>query len=149
MSLSKCIAIAVCVVILTVCGANPQRIPPTSISNTQAPGNNTVSVESASLEGNAEQGANLFKTAQGPVPACSTCHSTGQDKIVGPGLGGISSRAETRVSGQSATDYIRTSILNPDAYIVPGFENIMPPIYEQRLSDQDVANLIAYLMTLA
>jgi cytochrome c len=148
MSLSKWIVFGLFTAILAACNTIPPGILQPGISRTEGPARNISSTRSASLEGSADRGGTLFRTAQGAVPACSTCHSTGQEKIVGPGLGGISTEAGKRVRGQSATDYIRTSIVNPGAFLVPGFQNIMPPVYAQRLSDQDIADLIAYLMTL-
>ena len=45
--------------------------------------------------------------------------------------------------------YIRTSILQPSDFIVPGFPDLlMPQIYAQVFSDQEVNDLIAYLLTL-
>ncbi|MEP7285373.1 MAG: c-type cytochrome [Chloroflexota bacterium] len=134
-------------IIVTACSSKQQSAPTDSLS-TPAPANDTSTVGGKSLEGNVDRGAALFKTGHDPLPACSTCHSTGHDKIVGPGLGGLSVVAGQRVPGQSATDYIQNSIINPSAYIRPGFENIMPPIFGTVLSDQDIADLIAYLMTL-
>lgn len=46
-------------------------------------------------------------------------------------------------------DYLHTSIVDPNAYIVPGFpENLMPQVYGEILSEQDIDDLIAYLLTL-
>jgi hypothetical protein len=57
-------------------------------------------------------------------------------------------RAATRIAGTSAEDYIRQSILDPSAFVVPGFQdNIMPTTFGQQLSQTDIDNLIAYLLT--
>ena len=61
---------------------------------------------------------------------------------------GISQRAGQRVPGLSAEEYIRQSILEPSAYLVSGYRNIMYPLYKDKLSQQDLADLIAYLETL-
>lgn len=86
----------------------------------------------------------------GAQPGCSTCHSLNADEvIVGPSLAGIGTRAETRVSGTSAEDYIRTSILHPDDYIVDGFQpGVMVQVWEQELTPEEVDNVVAYLLTL-
>lgn len=79
---------------------------------------------------------------------CTACHNTNADRLVGPGLAGIGTTAETRVDGQSADEYLRASILDPGAYVVPDFGEIssMPPF--PQFSDQDLENVIAYLKTL-
>jgi hypothetical protein len=60
----------------------------------------------------------------------------------------ISQRAGQRVPGLSAEAYLRQSILDPSAYVVSGFRNIMYPHFKEKLSQQDLADLIAYLKTL-
>ena len=92
--------------------------------------------------GPAPWGANIFVT-QG----CSICHSRGDDAIVGPGHGGLFERAGTRVEGLTAEEYLRQSILRPAAYVVPGFNNIMPNNYGS-MSANDLEALIVYLKTL-
>src|SRR6185369_13536939 len=101
MNLTKWMILGVFLVMLPACSMDQPKVPPTGNSSTSEPGN-TLAVGTAPVEGNTERGAALFKTAHDPLPACSTCHSIGQDKVVGPGLGGISTRAGTRVNGQSA-----------------------------------------------
>lgn len=83
-------------------------------------------------------------------PGCNTCHSLTPDQvIVGPSLAGVGTRAETRVSGMTAEDYIRESILHPDNYVVEGFDpGVMVQVWEQTLTTEQVDNLIAYLLTL-
>ncbi len=84
------------------------------------------------------------------VTHCATCHAVkGDRKIVGPSLAGIATRATTRVEDQSAEDYIYTSILNPDKYLVEGFvEGSMQQNFAAVLTTETVDDLIAYLMTL-
>lgn len=90
-------------------------------------------------------------TAQGPW-MCAQCHSTGTDRLIGPGMAGIAERAATRVEGQSAIDYIRNSILHPNDYIVQGEpaypSGLMPQNYAEVLPEQELNDLIAYLLTL-
>ena len=47
-----------------------------------------------------------------------------------------------------AEDYIRQSILDPHSFVVPGFRDIMYPDFKKHFSEQDIADIIAYLMTL-
>lgn len=93
-----------------------------------------------------ERGRALFSRA----PAlCSTCHSLEPDiVVVGPSLNGIATRAETRVPGQSAEEYIRNSIVRPGDFIVSGFPNAMAQNLASQLSSQDISDIIAFLMTM-
>jgi hypothetical protein len=45
--------------------------------------------------------------------------------IVGPSLANVASRASEHKPGLSAEEYIRESILDPNAYIVEGFSDGM------------------------
>jgi hypothetical protein len=55
--------------------------------------------------------------------------------------------AETRKEGTSAEEYIRESILNPNAFVVDGFQpNIMPQIYGQQLNNQQLDDVVAFLL---
>jgi cytochrome c1 len=66
-----------------------------------------------------------------------------------PGDPPLAARAATRKSGYSAELYLYESIVEPNAYIVPGFQkDIMPGNADETLTDQDLADLIAYLMTM-
>jgi mono/diheme cytochrome c family protein len=95
------------------------------------------------------RGAALFKEGVGGQPACLTCHSLTDQRIVGPGLGGIAARAGQRVRGKTADQYLRESILDPSAYIVPDYPGgVMPSSAVQVLTPQQVDDLVAYLLTL-
>ena len=67
---------------------------------------------------------------------------------VGPNLANVNERAGSRVEGMGAEDYLRDSILHPGVFITPGYRGAMYAFYADALSDQDVNDLIAYLMTL-
>ncbi len=80
---------------------------------------------------------------------CASCHATSPDTvIVGPSLSGIASRAKTRVADLDARQYIERSILRPDAYLVVGFQNIMPSGFGKKLSGEELDAVVIYLMTL-
>ncbi|HLY26384.1 MAG TPA: cytochrome c [Aggregatilineales bacterium] len=80
---------------------------------------------------------------------CSTCHSLSPGTVIyGPSLAGIATRAGQRESGVSAADYIEESILLPDKFKVPGFEDKqMDNTLAKSLTTDEVADLVAYLMT--
>lgn len=101
------------------------------------------------VEGNAERGEDIFKHGTNGAPPCITCHSLTIGGFgVGPVMRGIKKRGGKRVDGLSTDDYLRQSILEPRAFVVPGYRPIMYPNYAKHLSAQDVADLIAYLKTL-
>jgi cytochrome c553 len=85
------------------------------------------------------------------APPCSTCHAVEprQDSGSGQSLSNIGNRAATAVAGQTAEAYLRTSILDPDAYLAGGYqEGIMYRGYAQALTSQQVDDLVAYMLTL-
>lgn len=100
------------------------------------------------VTGNAQRGEHLFKKGKDKAPPCLSCHPIQQSAFsLGPTLKGIYKRASTRIPGQSAEVYLHQSIVEPHAYIVPGYRPIMYPDYEKHLSAQDIADLIALLRT--
>lgn len=61
----------------------------------------------------------------------------------------MSIRAESRVPGISIYAYLHTSIVNPGAFVVPGFpDGLMPRNWAEVYSESEINDLIAYLMTL-
>lgn len=98
--------------------------------------------------GNAEHGAELFTQSINGAPPCNTCHLTDDTTLVGPGLKGYAARAATRVEGQNAEQYTEESITHPASFVVSGFPNAMYNQYASKLSPQDIADLMAYLLTL-
>jgi NitT/TauT family transport system substrate-binding protein len=94
------------------------------------------------VAGNADHGQALFTSL-----GCVACHAVDSDAVlVGPSLKGVGERAATRVEGLSAEDYLHQSIAEPGAYVVEGFQPIMPEF--DTLSAGDLNDLVAYLMTL-
>jgi mono/diheme cytochrome c family protein len=129
--------------------------PPTAtftptVIPTQAPAGDSV-------DGNAANGDALFHELRAEVGfACSTCHNPAStQRLIGPGLQGISERAAARVDGQNAVEYLRSSILHPNDFIAPAEDggpdypaNLMPLTYAQLWSEQQLNDIIAYLLTL-
>lgn len=81
---------------------------------------------------------------------CAACHSLSTDTvIVGPSLAGIATQAESRIEGLTASEYLEESILRPDAYRPPGFENQqMDTSLAKQLTVEEVEALVAFLLTL-
>ncbi len=93
----------------------------------------------------AEKGKKLFTSR-----ACNTCHSTDGSKSVGPTWQGTFGSTEVMASGEKITvdeNYVRESILNPNAKVVKGFQPVMPT-FQGILSDKDIDALVAYMKTL-
>ena len=95
-----------------------------------------------------DDGRDVF--ADRTLGGCGVCHSTRPgDDGVGPSLAGVATRASTRVEGLDAAAYLEQSIVDPDAFIVDGYRaGQMLPVYGERLSEQQIASLIDYLLTL-
>lgn len=77
--------------------------------------------------------------------ACSGCHSTGTNTIVGPEFEGFKDRAGSRVPGLTAVEYVTQSIKDPGTFIVPGFPNVMPKNFSDTLTEGEIADLVAWL----
>lgn len=110
--------------------------------NSPSPGSIRSAFE-ALPAGEAARGAQVFSAA-----GCHGCH---MDKPVGPSFIGqpsLGSAAATRREGYSAELYLFESIIQPRAYIVQGYgADLMPQNFSKTLSAQDLADLVAYLMT--
>jgi len=94
------------------------------------------------IAGKADAGKVIFH--EHLVAGCVRCHSLkGTGGAIGPALDGIASRKER--------DYVYQSLVNPTAQLAEGFDKIgaspMPPM-NILLNDQELADLMAYLMTL-
>jgi mono/diheme cytochrome c family protein len=90
----------------------------------------------------AQLGHQVFES---PEASCLACHGLGREGLRAPDLAGIGARAAERVAGQSAEQYIRESIVNPCAYVVEGYDCIMPQTFAQTLGQAKVTALIAFL----
>ncbi len=86
-------------------------------------------------------------------PRCVSCHAVDSDvqENVGPGLQGIAAVAASRVPDQSAAQYLCISIVAPREHIVEGYPDdivLMPVTYSNALSQQQLNDLVAYMLTL-
>jgi len=98
--------------------------------------------------GDAGSGSKLFEQSINDVASCSSCHSLGSVNLAGPGLEGYGAIAGERVSGESAEEYSYWSIVAPSRHMVSGFSNVMPSNYDEVLTEQDIADLIAFMLEL-
>jgi mono/diheme cytochrome c family protein len=82
---------------------------------------------------------------------CATCHDPGLLNLgrpVGPPLQHIGSVAGSRQAGVPAGEYIRQSVVDPGAFVVPGYPDSMPRGLADRIPGPDLDALIAYLESL-
>ena len=92
----------------------------------------------------ASQGEKLFQKY-----ACNTCHTndaTGR----GPVLAGIYGKTVQLADNRSVVaddNYIRESILNPQAKVAMGFQPIMPT-FQGQVNEEDLLRLLAYVRTI-
>ncbi|HNB54543.1 MAG TPA: hydrogenase iron-sulfur subunit, partial [Anaerolineales bacterium] len=104
-----------------------------------------------SIGGDPARGEQLYyEMALGENVSCRVCHSLDPGVVlVGPSFAGIGTRAATRVSGMTAEEYLRESILHPDNYKVEGFEDRqMLQNFGETLTEEEIDDLIAFLLTL-
>jgi putative membrane-bound dehydrogenase-like protein len=92
--------------------------------------------------GDPKRGEELFLTS--PTAACASCHTVkGKGGAVGPILDGIAVRSDKA--------YIVESLMDPNAKLAKGFENLtispMPPV-GVLLKEQELADILAFLYTL-
>lgn len=99
----------------------------------------------ADVTGDPQAGQTLYN---GPM-ACAGCHMV---EAVAPLEAGTWTRVtEIRIndpanSGQTGEEYLANSIIHPGAYVVSGYpDNVMPRNFGDRLTYQDLADLIAFL----
>ncbi|OLD52004.1 MAG: hypothetical protein AUI58_04845 [Chloroflexi bacterium 13_1_40CM_2_70_6] len=80
---------------------------------------------------------------------CGSCHEPNLfGQRLGPPLDHVGSVAATRRTGMSAEAYLRESIVDPGAYVVPGYTDSMPRGLDRSLLPGDLDALIAYLASL-
>ena len=110
-----------------------------------------LQIKDAHFGGDPKAGEKLFNEARGGAgTGCRICHSLQAGvKLVGPSLAGIGAQAATRVPGLSAEAYLRQSLTEPDAHVVEGYRRgQMPPDYLSRLNQDQLEDLVAYLLSL-
>lgn len=77
---------------------------------------------------------------------CTACHVAGATHGIAPAFAGVGDIAATRHPPLTAAEYIYQSIVHPTAHIVEGFANSMPQDFGTRLSNQELADILAYLL---
>jgi cytochrome c oxidase subunit 2 len=91
-----------------------------------------------------ELGKKLYNTR-----SCAACHSLDGTRIIGPTFKGVFGRTEDIEGGTKVVvdeNYIRESILEPQAKIVKGYPPTMP-VFRGLLKDNEIDAIIAFLKT--
>ena len=91
-----------------------------------------------------ENGERLFTDL-----ACITCHKTDTTGR-GPVLAGVFGSPVRLMDGRTVVadeNYLRESIVNPQAKVVLGYQPIMPT-FQGTVSEENLMQLIAYIKTL-
>ena len=137
--------------------AEETHYEPLIVPTPAPPGAVAPSGSAAPAAAGGHPGLALFTGAGG----CAACHTVEgiSTSVLGPELTNIGSVAAGRVPDYSAEQYIRESILLPDEFTV-GIDHGLPQDYPAglmqatmlgvlpNLSDEDIDNLVDYLLTL-
>lgn len=103
-------------------------------------------IKEANISDPVELGARQFARK-----GCASCHSIDGSTIVGPTLKGIWGRTSKLADGTEVVvdaEYIRESILMPQAKIVRGFEGQRMNSFAGQLNENEIDHLIEFLKTL-
>jgi len=78
---------------------------------------------------------------------CGSCHTfkpASSNGTIGPDLDNLP--ADAQKAGKPLAAYVKESIVDPDAYIVPGYQKgVMPATFGQSLSAAQITALVTYL----
>ena len=81
---------------------------------------------------------------------CATCHTLDGSKSKGPSWKGIWGKMEKLKDGKTVLvdeNYVRESMMQPQAKVVDGFEPIMPT-FQGLLRENEIRGLLAYIKSL-
>jgi len=93
----------------------------------------------------AELGAKMYQKN-----ACVSCHSIDGSAVIGPTFKGLFGRSEQLTGGGTVVvdeQYLRESILEPQAKIVQGYQPVMPT-YKGTLTERQLNGVIEYIKTI-
>jgi len=90
----------------------------------------------------AEYGGQLYNQL-----GCQTCHSLDGSRKVGPSFQGLYGKNRVFTDGSSLTadeNYIRQSILNPNAHVVESYPAAMPS-YQGQIQEEGLNAIIEFI----
>jgi cytochrome c551/c552 len=118
-------------------GTEPGAPPPTGETGTGQPTETGTGETGGAPTGNPQAGQAVFAGS-----GCGSCHTlaaANASGTIGPNLDEV-------LQGKDAA-FIRTSIVDPNAVIAQGYgPNIMPDNFGEQLSDEELGNLVAFLV---
>jgi cytochrome c oxidase subunit 2 len=82
---------------------------------------------------------------------CQACHSLDGSILVGPTWKGLYGKDVELADGSTVVaddPYLHESIVDPGAKLVAGFPNVMPATYGDQLTDEQIADIIAFIESL-
>jgi cytochrome c oxidase subunit 2 len=85
--------------------------------------------------------------------ACLTCHSLDGTKIIGPSFKGLYGSKRTIIAAkgeievEATADYIKRSVLDPNAEVVKGFNKGLMQPYAGVIKDEDLDKIVEYFKT--
>ena len=113
------------------------------------PVTSTAKVDLSSIERTPEAFVEAGEAIFNGKGKCNTCHTLDPSAPKGrcPDLSDVGARAATRQPGVSAKDYLIESTYEPHKFLVPGYGNIMPPVWKPpiSLSELEIETVIAFL----
>lgn len=129
-----------CAALLAGCGGERTASPtPNTIEGTVAQATTTA----APAKGDAAAGKTAYD-----ANGCGGCHTyapAASSGKIGPSLDNLAADA-TKANQGTLQDYTTKAIVDPAAYVVPGFPNgVMPATYGSSLSQKQIADLVAFL----
>ena len=83
---------------------------------------------------------------------CIGCHNINVPQTadnrgpIAPNMGNLPETAGTRVAGEDAQTYVHTSIVNPTAYTVEGYNPVMPANFTDRMSEEEINAMVEWLL---
>jgi cytochrome c oxidase subunit 2 len=76
--------------------------------------------------------------------ACHTLTAAGATGAIGPDLDKLAT--EAKAAGQPLEAFIKTSIIDPEAYIAPGYpKGVMPATFKSSITGPSLDQLVQYL----
>jgi mono/diheme cytochrome c family protein len=106
----------------------------------QRPGEDQGALAQAGLAG-ATTGEQIFTAA-----GCAGCHElakAGANGTIGPSLDDLKSSGDIKGNPE---DYVKQSLLDPDAVVAQGFQAGVMPSFEGKLTDKQIQALVDYLL---
>ena len=129
-------------------GGGAGAAPATTPSTTPAQTTPVQTTPSPATRGTAQLAAGKKVFTSSGCAACHTLEDAGASGTAGPDLDKVGADAKT--AGMALAAYVQESIVDPDAYVVPGFsKGVMPPDFKTTLTARQISDVVAYIVGVA